>query len=91
MSAPVNNCCGGGMVISDMGTMGVPMGIPMEGTVISGVESLPVEGAVAGETILEAGEATAVQTSPSDSTVTSDIVEPPASAEPTGVAPEEQN
>ena len=67
------------------------MGIPMEGTVISGVESLPVEGVVSGETILETGEATAVQTSPSDSTVTSDVIEPPAAADSSAVAPEEQN
>ncbi|QEG21086.1 hypothetical protein [Mariniblastus fucicola] len=65
-------------------------GVPVEGTVVT-TESLPVDGAiVSGETILETGET--VQSSPSDAgTVTSDVVEPPAAAESTDVAPEEDN
>lgn len=68
-----------------MGTVvnGTPMsveGLPVEG--------LPVEGSVVtGETILETGPE--VQTSPSDSTVTSDVVQPPVSAESSDVAPED--
>jgi len=70
--------------------MGAPiMGTTIDGTVMS-VDSLPVEGSVVtGETILETGSA--VQASPSDSTVTSDIVEPPVAAESSDVAPEEEN
>ncbi len=61
--------------------------MPMEGTVIT-TEAMPVEGVVAGETILEAGDA--AQASPSDSTVTAaEVVEPPAAAESTDAAPEE--
>jgi len=65
------------------------MGAVVEGSAMT-VESLPVEGGVVSEeTILETGSA--VQASPSDSTVTSDIVEPPVAAESTDIAPEEQN
>ena len=73
--------------------MGAPiMGTPIMGTVVDGtpmsVEGLPVEGSVVtGETILETGPE--VQTSPSDSTVTSDVVQPPVSAESSDVAPED--
>lgn len=62
--------------------------MPM-GTIVSG-ESYPIEGVVSSETILEGGET--VQASPSDSTVTSsEVVSPPAAAESTETAPEEEN
>ena len=65
------------------------MGTAIDGTVMN-VESLPVEGSVvSGETILETDSTT--QASPSDSTVTSDVVEPPVAADASEVAPEEQN
>ena len=63
------------------------MGSVVNGTPMS-VEGLPVEGSVVtGETILET--APEVQPSPSDSTVTSDVVQPPVSAESSDVAPED--
>lgn len=86
VSAPVSNCCGGGIVSSPS------IGVPVEGTVLN-VESLPIEGTVvSGETILESSEPTAaVQASPSDSTVTSDVVQPPVAADSAVVAPGEGN
>ena len=76
-------------------SIGIPVqgsvGIPVEGTIVN-VESLPVEGTVvSGETILETSDPAAVQSSPSDSTVTSDIVEPPVAADSNIVAPGEEN
>jgi hypothetical protein len=88
MSSPVSSCCGGGNVVSGQ-VVDYGNAVPMEGTVVSG-QSYPVEGVVASETILEGGET--VQASPSDSTVTSsEVVEPPAAADASGTAPEEEN
>ena len=59
-------------------------GTPIEGAIVSD-GSYTMEGAVATETILESGEA--VQASPSDSTITSDVVTPDTVEE----APAEEN